>query len=62
MSLQDDVFKRYSRENDLPIIGGKNCKEFLQNHVGAESWTFTLEVCFFFAHVRLKVTSSWRLP
>jgi hypothetical protein len=40
VSLQHDAFKRYSRENDLPIIGGKSCKKFLQNHVGAESWTF----------------------
>ena len=47
-----------SRDNlerkDLPIIGGKSCKKFLQNHAGAESWTFALEVCCFFAHVRLK--------
>ncbi len=39
---------------DLPIIGGKSCKKFLQNHVGAESWTFALEVCCFFTHVGLK--------
>jgi hypothetical protein len=62
VGLQHDASNRYSRENDLSIIGGKSCKKFLQNHVGAESWTFALEVCCFFAHVGLKVTSCWRLP
>ena len=61
MSLQYDAFKRYSKENDLPIIGGISSKKFLQNHVGAENWTFALEVCCFVAHVGLKVTSSWCL-
>ena len=50
MMLSRDTLER----KDLPIIGGKSCKKFLQNHAGAESWTFALEVCCFFAHVRLK--------
>jgi hypothetical protein len=62
VGLQHDTSNRYSRENDLPIIGGKSCKKFLQNHVGAESWAFALEVYCFFAHVGLKVTNSWCLP
>ena len=50
MMLSRDTLER----KDLPIIGGKSCKKFLQNHASAESWTFALEVCYFFAHVGLK--------
>uniref|UniRef100_A0A2N9HQD2 Uncharacterized protein n=1 Tax=Fagus sylvatica TaxID=28930 RepID=A0A2N9HQD2_FAGSY len=50
MMLSRDTLER----KDLPIIGGKSCKKFLQNHAVAESWTFALEVCCFFAHVGLK--------
>jgi hypothetical protein len=27
-------------KKNFPIIGGKSCKKFLQNHVGPESLTF----------------------
>jgi hypothetical protein len=42
MMLLRDTLER----KDLPIIGGKSCKKFLQIHA--------LEACCFFAHVELK--------